>query len=389
MKSYKIEIHLSDEQKIKLKQMQGTVRYLYNEYIETNKNLYELSQLGVSDIKFMSGMSFDKYVNNTLSKQPNMSWIKECGSKSRKKAIMNAELAYKNFFKLGKGFPKWKKRGNNVSIYLPANNKTSFKVYRHKIKIPIFKEVLLKEFGYIKEDSIISSATISKVATKYYISILTKDENKTEKLKLSNSGVGLDLGIKETVVCSDGVIYKNINKTDKIKKIEKKMRKEQRALSRKFESLKIRKKGGETVTKKNIEKNILSVQKINAKLARIRTEYIRFIVNRIIKTRVSYIVIEDLNLRGMMKNRHLSKAIQQQKLYYFRQFLIQQCKKYGIEVRIVSRWFPSSKTCNNCGQIKKDLRLSDRIYKCNCGYEEDRDLNASYNLRDCNEYKIA
>lgn len=386
MKVYKIEIKLSDEQEILLRQMQGTCRWLYNEYIETNKLLYQMYQLGCSDIKFMSGYDFSKYVNNTLSKQPNMQWIKDCGSKSRKQAIMNAEKSFKNFFK-GGGFPKLKKKKDIVGVYLPNNNKTDFKVYRHKIKIPIFGEVLLKEYGYINNKSKIKSCTITQVTNRYYISILTDDVFEINENKNNNKGIGVDLGLKDLAICSNGKVYKNINKTEQVKKLKKKLKRKQRALNRKFEKLKNKKE--ELPQKKNINKNILSIQKIHNKLSRIRMEYIRFVVNDIIKQEPSgYITLETLNIKGMMKNRHLSKAIQEQCLYYFGLFLAQQCKKHNKELRFVDRFYPSSKLCNSCGQIKYNLKLSDRTYVCDCGYVEDRDVNASKNLRDAIKYKV-
>lgn len=385
MKTYKIEVNLSNEQIIKFKQMQGTCRWLYNEYVETNKLLYQMYQLGCSDIKFMSGYDFDKYVNNTLSKQLNMQWIKECGSKSRKQAIMNAEKAFKNFFK-GSGFPKLKKKKDMVGIYLPNNNKTDFKIYRHKIKIPIFGEVLLKEFGYVTNKSKIKSCTITQIVDRYYISILTNDVLEIKSKTNNKEGIGIDLGVKELAVCSNVKFYKNINKDKKVKQLKKKLKRKQRALSRKFENKKLNKE--ELPTKQNINKNILSIQKIYNKLSIIRMEYIRFVINDIIKQEPSYIVIENLNIKGMMKNRHLSKAIQEQCLYYFRLFLTQQCRKHNIELRIVDRFYPSSKLCNCCGQIKDNLKLSDRTYVCDCGYVEDRDINASKNLRDAVKYTV-
>lgn len=388
MKTYKIEVNLSNEQIIKFKQMQGTCRWLYNEYIETNKLIYQMYQLGCSDIKFMSGYDFDKYVNNTLSKQLNMQWIKDCGSKSRKQAIMNAEKAFKNFFK-GSGFPKLKKKKDMVGIYLPNNNKTDFKIYRHKIKIPIFGEVLLKEFGYVTNKSKIKSCTITQIADRYYISILTNDVLEIKSKTNNKEGIGIDLGVKELAVCSNGKFYKNINKDKKVKQLKKKLKRKQRALSRKFENKKLNKE--ELPTKQNINKNILSIQKIHNKLSRIRMEYIRFVINDIIKQESSvykYITIENLNIKGMIKNRRLSKAIQEQCLYYFRLFLTQQCKKYNIELRLVDRFYPSSKLCNCCGQIKENLKLSDRTYICDCGYVEDRDINASKNLRDAVKYTV-
>jgi putative transposase len=380
-----IAVNLSDKQQELLKQMQSTCRWLYNEYIETNKLLYQMYQLGCSNIKFMSGYDFSKYVNNTLSKQPNMQWIKDCGSKSRKQAIMNAEKAFKNFFN-GKGFPKLKKKKDMVGIYLPNNSKTDFKIYRYKIKIPIFGDILLKEFGYITTKSKIKSCTITQIANKYFISILTEDGFEFEENKINKEGIGIDLGVKELAVCSNGKFYKNINKTEQVKKLNNKLKRKQRALIRKFKKLKTKKE--KLPRKKNIDKNILSIQKIYSKLSRIRMEYIRFVVNDIIKQEPSFITIENLNIKGMMKNRHLSKAIAEQCLYSFKIFLTQQCKKYNIELRIVDRFYPSSKLCNCCGQIKSDLKLSDRIYVCDCGYAEDRDINASKNLRDAITYKI-
>ena len=180
-------------------------------------------------------------------------------------------------------------------------------------------------------------------------------------------------------------MIKCVNKTARVKKLEKKLKREQRKLSSKYEN---KKKGGATQGK-NIQKQIEVVQRIHHKFANIRDNYIKTTVNEIVKTKPSYITIEDLNVSGMMKNKHLSKAVQQQKFYQFRQILTQKCKENNIELRVVDRWFPSSKICNCCGQIKKDLKLSDRIYKCNCGYTEDRDFNASLNLRDATIYEVA
>ena len=200
----------------------------------------------------------------------------------------------------------------------------------------------------------------------------------------SNDGIGIDLGLKDFAIVSDGRTYKNINKSVKIKKLEKKLRREQRCLSRKYENL----KKGES-TQKNIQKQKLKVQRLHHKLGNIRTDYINKSIVEIVKTKPSYIAIEDLNVSGMMKNRHLSKAVASQKFYEFRTKLKYKCDQNGIELRVVDKWFPSSKICHCCGAIKKDLKLSDRIYRCNCGYVEDRDLNAALNLRDALTYKVA
>ena len=167
--------------------------------------------------------------------------------------------------------------------------------------------------------------------------------------------------------------------------LEKQLRREQRRLSRKYENL----KKGESAQKKNIHKQKLRVQKLHHRIDNIRTDYINKTIAEIVKTKPSYITIEDLNVSGMMKNRHLSKAVASQKFYEFRRKLKMKCGNHGIELRVVDRFYPSSKLCHCCGQIKRDLKLSDRVYKCNCGYVEDRDFNASLNLRDAKIYNVA
>lgn len=175
-----------------------------------------------------------------------------------------------------------------------------------------------------------------------------------------------------------------------MKKLEKQLKRKQRCLSRKYEGLKKRNQitKGEA-TRQNIQKQVLKVQKIHHRVENIRTDYVNKVINEIVKINPSYITIEDLNISGMMKNKHLSKAVASQKFYEFRIKLEVKCKELGIELRIVDRWYPSSKLCHCCGFVKKDLRLSDRIYKCDCGYVEDRDFNTSLNLRDAKTYKIA
>ena len=201
----------------------------------------------------------------------------------------------------------------------------------------------------------------------------------------TNGGIGIDLGLKDFAICSNGRVYKNINKSTKLKKLMKSLCREQRNLSRKYENL----KKGEATQRKNIEKQRLKVQKLYQRIDNVRTDYINKTIAEIVKTKPSHITIEDLNVSGMMKNRHLSKAIASQKFYEFRVKLESKCISLNIELRLVDRWYPSSKTCHCCGNIKKDLKLSDRIYRCSCGYIADRDFNAALNLRDAKTYKFA
>jgi len=195
---------------------------------------------------------------------------------------------------------------------------------------------------------------------------------------------------QESPCFSCGECQKNINKTAGVKKLEKQLKREQRRLSRKYESLKRQNKKQEGgAARQNIRKQELKVQKLHHKIDNIRTDYINKTVNGIVKTKPSYITIKDLNVKGMMKNRHLSKAVASQKFYEFRTKLKAKCDDNGIGLRVVDRFYPSSKLCHCCGCIKKDLKLSDRIYRCGCGYIEDRDFNASLNLRDAKTYKTA
>ncbi len=385
-RAYKIEINPTDDQKSKIHQTIGVSRFIYNFYIAHNKEIYE------KEGKFVSGMDFSKWLNNEyIPNNQDKKWIKEVSSKATKQAIMNGDKAFKDFFKKAKGFPRFKKKKNqDVKAYFPKNNKTDWTLERHRVKIPTLGWVRLKEFGYIPVNSIVKSGTVSQKADRYYVSILV-EETYIKISNPNNEGLGIDLGIKEFAICSNGNKFKNINKTSTVKKIEKKLKREQRKLSRKYESLKIRNKNIKEgrATRQNIQKQVVKVQRLHQRLANIRTDYINKTVFSIIKQKPSYITIEDLAVSNMMKNKHLSKAISSQKFFEFKTKLMSKCKQNNIELRIVDRFYPSSKTCSNCGKIKKDLKLSDRIYKCDCGFTIDRDLNASINLKNAKEYKIA
>ena len=305
-------------------------------------------------------------------------------SKAVHKSIMNGEKAFKKFFKKQSRFPRFKKKNkSDVKAYFPKNNKTDWEVERHRVKVPTLGWIRLKEKGYIPTNSNVKSGTISIKAGRYYISVLVEEHESNKPNEIYNNPIGIDLGVKEFAICSDGNKYKNINKTKEVKRLEKKLKREQRCLSRKYGN----KKG--VATKKNIQKQLLKVQRIHQRLANIRTDYINQVVSEIVKTKPSYITIEDLNIRSIIKNKHLSKQIISQKFYEFRTKLEAKCKENNIELRIVDRWYPSSKLCHECGCIKHDLNLSDRVYKCECGYEADHDFNASLNLRDVETYRIA
>ena len=383
LKSFKTEINPTEEQKVKIRKTIGTCRYIYNFYLAHNKELHDNGE------KFMNGKSFSVWLNNEyLPKNPDKLWIKEVSSKSVKRSIENGCVAFTRFFKHQSAFPNFKKKGkSDVKMYFVKNNPKDCRCERHRINIPSLGWVRMKEKGYLpttKDGYVIKSGHVSIKADRYYVSVLIEIPN-NKIANNSNEGIGIDLGLKDFAIVSNSKTYKNINKSAKLKKLEKQLIREQRSLSRKYENL----KKGESTQRANIQKQKLNVQKLHHKIDDIRTDYINKTIAEIVKTKPSYITIEDLNVSGMMKNKHLSKAVASQKFYEFRTKLQAKCKEIGIELRVVDRWYPSSKTCHCCGAIKKDLKLSDRIFQCDCGYTEDRDFNAALNLRDATTYEVA
>ena len=383
LKSFKTEINPSEEQKVKIRKTIGACRYIYNFYLAHNKELHDNGE------KFMSGKSFSVWLNNEyLPQNPDKLWIKEVSSKSVKRSIENGCVAFTRFFKHQSAFPNFKKKGkSDVKMYFVKNNPKDCRCERHRMNIPSLGWVRIKEKGYVpttKDGYVMKSGHVSIKADRYYVSVLIEIPN-NKIANNSKEGIGIDLGLKDFAIVSNGKTYKNINKSAKLKKLEKQLIREQRSLSRKYENL----KKGESTQRANIQKQTLKVQKLHHKMDDIRTDYINKTIAEMVKTKPSYITIEDLNVSGMMKNKHLSKAVASQKFYEFRTKLQAKCKENGIELRVVDRWYPSSKTCHCCGAIRKDLKLSDRIFECDCGYIEDRDFNAALNLRDATTYEVA
>ena len=383
LKSFKTEINPTEEQKARIRRTIGTCRYVYNFYLGHNKALHDNGE------KFMTGKSFSLWLNNEyIPDNPDKTWIREVYSKAVKKSIEDGCTAFTRFFKHQSDFPKFKKKGkSDVKMYFVRNNPKDCQCERHRLKIPTLGWVRIKEKGYIpttKDGYMIRSGTVSVKAGRFYVSVLVEipDVNIGNN---SNEGIGIDLGLKDLAIVSNGKTYRNINKSAGLKKLEKQLIREQRSLSRKYENL----KKGESTQRANIRKQKLKVQKLHHKMDNIRTDYINKTIAEIVKTKPSYITIEDLNVKGMMKNRCLSKAVASQKFYEFRTRLKAKCDENGIELRVADRFYPSSKTCHHCGSVRKNLKLSDRIYRCECGYVADRDLNAALNLKDTKTYRIA
>ena len=383
LKSFKTEINPTEEQKARIRRTIGTCRYVYNFYLGHNKALHDNGE------KFMTGKDFSLWLNNKyIPDNPDKTWIREVYSKAVKKSIEDGCTAFTRFFKHQSDFPKFKKKGkSDVKMYFVRNNPKDCQCERHRLKIPTLGWIRIKEKGYIpttKDGYMIKSGTVSVKAGRFYVSVLVEipDVNIDNS---SNEGIGIDLGLKDFAIISNGKTYRNINKSAGLKKLEKQLIREQRSLSRKYESL----KKGESTQRANIQKQKLKVQKLHHKMDNIRTDYINKTIAEIVKTKPSYITIEDLNVKGMMKNRCLSKAVASQKFYEFRTRLKAKCDENGIELRVADRFYPSSKTCHHCGSVRKNLKLSDRIYRCECGYVADRDFNAALNLKDAKTYRIA
>ena len=290
----------------------------------------------------MTGKSFSVWLNNEyIPNNPDKAWIKEVPSKAVKKSIEDGCTAFTRFFKHQSAFPNFKKKGKSgVKMYFVKNNPKDCFCERHRINIPTLGWVRIKEKGYIpttKDGWKIKSGTVSIKAGRYYVSVLVAVPD-TKIVNNCNEGIGIDLGLKDLAIVSNGKIYKNINKLARLRKLEKQLKRESKRLSCKYENL----KRGESA-QKNIQKQKLKVQKLHHKINNIRTDYINKTIAEIVKTKPSYITIEDLNVSGMMKNKRLSKAVASQKFYEFRTKLKAKCDDNGIELRVVDRWYPSSK----------------------------------------------
>ena len=388
MKAYKTEIYPTKEQIKLIHQTCGNVRYIYNQYIATNFERLEKKE------PIIWGYDYSKMINH----DPMIpSWLKTVSSKALKQAIMNAEGALRAYLKGDKGKPNFKKKSKYNSFYLTEG----IKVERHRIFLPTLKWVRLKEYGYIPKD--ISSVTVSVKNGRYYISCLSKTET-DERIATSGEGVGIDFGLKDQFITKDQTIP-SINKSKKIHKLEKKLRREQRSLSRRYESNMTNKVYYKSGAKKgqlksfewkrplheckNLQKQQRIVSKLYERISRIRTDYNRKALKSILKRKPSFIVIEDLNVKGLMKNKHLAKAISQAQWYMSRVFLQQQCEKLGIELRLAPRFYPSSKLCSNCGYKNVDLNLKDRSWECpDCHVVHNRDKNAAINLEKCVDYTV-
>ena len=382
IKSIKVRLNPNNKQLTKLFQYAGCDRFAYNWAISREQDNYKQGN------KFLSDSELRKEFTQ-LKKQSEYQWLNEVSNNVTKQAIKDACNTYKRFFKGQCKYPKFKSKKHSTPSFYQDNIKIQFtdthvKVESFSMSKKQNKQKLnwikLCEKGRIPTDCKYMNPRFTYDGLYWYVSVgIEVNDNTTLP---SNEGIGIDLGIKDLAICSDGNTYKNINKTQTVKKLEKKKRRLQRSISRKYEE---NKKGASYCKTSNIIKSEKELLKLNHRLTNIRQNYLHQTSAKIVKREPSFICIEDLNVSGMMKNKHLSKAVQQQGFYEFRRQIEYKTMWNNIPDVIADRFFPSSKLCSCCGSIKKDLKLSDRIYKCECGNIIDRDYQAALNLKQYGE----
>ena len=380
IRSIKVRLNPNNKQLTKLFQYAGCARFAYNWAISREEENHKQGN------KFLSDMDLRKEFTQ-LKKLQEYKWLNEVSNNVTKQAIKDACNAYKNFFKGQSKFPKFKSRKYSTPSFYQDNVKIQFTDTHVKVEaFSMSKKQNKQKLNWIKlcekkkipTDCKYMNPRFTYDGLYWYVSVSIEVDDNTENTLPSNEGIGIDLGIKDLAVCSDENTYKNINKTQRVKKLEKRKRRLQRSVSRKYCK---NKKGDNYCKTNNIIKREKELLKIIKRLTNIRHNYLHQTTSEIIKRKPSFICIEDLNVSGMMKNRHLSKAVQEQKFYEFRRQIEYKAKWNNIPVIIADRFFPSSKMCSCCGHIKKDLKLSDRIYKCECGNIINRDFQASLNLQ--------
>ena len=378
IKTIRVMLLPNNKQKTKLYQYANTARFAYNWALGREQENYK------NGGKFISDGDLRKEFTQ-LKKTDEYTWLNNVSNNVTKQAIKDACEAYRDFFKGYTKFPRFKSKKHSVPAFYQDNVKIQFTDTHVKVEgFAASKKknkqklnwIRLAEHGRIPTDCKYMNPRIKCDGLNWYITVGIEYEDCV--ILPSNDGIGIDLGIKDLAICSDEHKYQNINKTQRVKKLEKRKRRLQRSISRKYEK---NKKGVSYCKTSNIIKSKKELLKLNHRLAHIRQNYLHQTTTEIVKSKTSYIVLEDLNVSGMMKNRHLSKAIQQQGFYEFRRQIEYKSVWNNIPVIIADRIFPSSKLCSCCGAMKKDLKLSDRIYKCKCGNVIDRDYQAALNLK--------
>ena len=378
IKTIRVMLIPNNKQKTKLFQYANTARFAYNWALEREKENYKNGE------KFIFDSDLRKEFTQ-LKKMDEYSWLNEISNNVTKQAIKDACVAYKRFFKGYSRFPKFKSRKYSVPSFYQDNVKIKFSDTHVKVEgFTTSKRknrqklnwIRLAEHNRIPTDCKYTNPRIKYDGLNWWLTIGIEYKNFVSVS--SKNGVGIDLGIKDLAICSDGNKYQNINKAQKVKKIEKQKCRLQRSISRSYEN---NKKGESYCKTNNVIKKEKLLLKLNHKLTNIRQNYLHQITSEIVKREPSFICIEDLNVKGMIRNKHLSKAIQQQGFYEFRRQIEYKSEWNNVPVIVADRFFPSSKLCNCCRMIKTNLKLSERIYRCKCGNVIDRDYQAALNLK--------
>ena len=386
IKTIKVMLLPNNKQKTKMFQYAGTARYIYNWALSREQENYK------NGGKFISDNDLRKELTK-LKKTDEYQWLNGVSNNVSKQAVKDACSSYERFFKHQAGFPKFKSKKRSTPSFYQDPVKIRFT--KTHVKIEGFSSskkknkqklnwVRLAEKGRIPINCKYTNPRVTFDGINWWLSVGIEVNDNPAKENINN-GIGIDLGLKDLAICSDSNVYKNINKTQRVKKLEKKKRRLQRSISRKYL---LNKKGDNYCKTCNIIKSEKELLKLNHRLTNIRQNYLHQTTSEIVKREPSFICIEDLNVSGMMKNRHLSKAVQQQCFGEFRRQLEYKANWNNINLIIADRWYPSSKLCSCCGNIKKDLKLKDRVYKCDCGITIDRDYNAALNLKAYGEKSI-
>lgn len=378
IKTIRVMLTPNNKRRTKLFQYASTARFAYNWALDRERENHE------NGGKFLSDYDLRKEFTQ-LKKTDEYAWLNEISNNVTKQAIKDACEAYKRFFKGHSRFPKFKSRKKSKPSFYQDNVKIQFSQTHVKVEgFATSKKknkqklnwIKLAERGRIPVDCKYVNPRIKYDGLNWYITVGVEYED-SDAIP-TNGGVGIDLGIKDLAICSDGNKYQNINKTQRVRRLEKQKRRLQRSVSRSYEK---NKKGESYCKTQNVIKKEKLLLKLNHRLTNIRQNYLHQATSEIVKREPSFSVLEDLNVKGMMKNRHLSKAVQQQSFREFRRQIEYKSEWNNILVIIADKFFPSSKLCSCCGNIKKDLKLSDRIYKCECGNVIDRDFQAALNLK--------
>ena len=378
VKAIKVMLIPNNVQQTKLFQYAGASRFAYNWALAREKENYEKGGRFIPDTELRKEFT-------RLRNSDEYAWLLNVSNNVTEQAIKDACSAYKNFFKGLQRYPRFKAKKKSMPKFYQDNIKIQFRDTHVKFEGFSFSRkankqklnwVKLAEHGRIPTDAKYRNPRVSFDGLNWWISVCVEFPDCRDRS--NHDGIGIDLGIKDLAICSDGNTYKNINKSQTVKKLEKCKRRLQRSVSRKYEH---NKKGGSYCKTNNIVKKEKLLLKVNHRLANIRKDYLNQTTSEIVNRKPRFICIEDLNVSGMIKNRHLSKAVQNQGFFEFRKQLEYKCNDRGIQLIVADRFYPSSKRCSCCGKIKKDLRLSDRTYKCECGNVIDRDFQASLNLK--------